>query len=847
MAGKKISELNEVTNPTDADEFVFVDKEGTGSDSGTGGKSAKITFANLKSAIGATNGQKGEPGEKGDKGDLGPQGSPGEGADSYWSTGSVADTIGYLGRVGIGTTEPAISTNGLHIQGPAHAMIQVEGLAGNSMIGFGPISDLTGSYAIKHDTLGDVNFLRIATVNAMNQGGGMTLTNNDLAVAGSISSSKSNDNDTLGESGIIVKSANPAITLLDTGSSTGVLLTAKSGGGFDIAHATEAEGKTSRFVISETGNVGIGTDSPHSDYSLHIKPSLNAILAEGDVTIARQGPTSQPDLVLRGIHENTSDFTSDYAKIACVNSSMTAGNPRPSCTFQIADKNKSTNTNEYGPTMYMRLGAVRNDDPNSRSTHDSLMQIQTSTPYIEGEKATRLRLTGEGKAYLGTLTKTATSSEFVSQLTLDDGDVGIGTGTNSIIDNLEVRADDPDHGVPGKFGITIRNLGPNPARLSLQNSEGNGYMDCNNERIRIINKSGSDENGRGIIIAKEGEVGIGTSIPQTNLDIVDATGKCSTRIWSIADAALGGTNMQGAWTEYGIKHGSGVDGEFYTPDDNPDYSFNIGVDAKATGSAGEIPKFKIGYSAQAWNAPADSDITIMTCQPNGNVGIGTANPGNKLHIAQGTLVGGSTNSNTSLTIEDAMNTGIQFLSEFQTQLRFGDADSDGAGSIIFEHTDNLLRLNTTGKISLEGGNVGIGTTNPGAKLDVAGGVNYNNRVIERIGGSTGGAGATAEYSIFTRGNDSCQGSGTIEVHAIWATPSISGMWVYKISGNLGLSLIYSNTDGWTQNVPNLFWDGNTLKIKQGSASVYYDVTVRLHNVHNYNWDPVWGDLPGISN
>ena len=36
------------------------------------------------------------------------------------------------------------------------------------------------------------------------------------------------------------------------------------------------------------GSLGIGTDSPHSDYSLHIKPSLNAILAEGDVTIARQ-------------------------------------------------------------------------------------------------------------------------------------------------------------------------------------------------------------------------------------------------------------------------------------------------------------------------------------------------------------------------------------------------------------------------------------------------------------------------------------------------------------------------------------------------------------------------------
>ena len=32
--GKKISELNEVSSVTDNDEFLFVDKEGSGADSG---------------------------------------------------------------------------------------------------------------------------------------------------------------------------------------------------------------------------------------------------------------------------------------------------------------------------------------------------------------------------------------------------------------------------------------------------------------------------------------------------------------------------------------------------------------------------------------------------------------------------------------------------------------------------------------------------------------------------------------------------------------------------------------------------------------------------------------------
>lgn len=134
----------------------------------------------------------------------------------------------------------------------------------------------------------------------------------------------------------------------------------------------------------------------------------------------------------------------------------------------------------------------------------------------------------------------------------------------------------------------------------------------------------------------------------------------------------------------------------------------------------------------------------------------------------------------------------------------------------------------------------------GQETAIKGGVKYNNRVIERVGGSTGGGGPTVTYSIFTRGNNSAQASGTIEVHAIYGTPSATGMWVYKISGNKTISLSYSDTTGWTQNTPSVYWDNNTLKITQGNTSVYYNVTVRLQNVHNYDWDPIWGDLPGLT-
>ena len=65
--GKKISELTEVSSVTDNDEFLFVDKEGSGSDSGVGGKTAKIKFSNLKASFGDI----GKQGDKGEKGQMG--------------------------------------------------------------------------------------------------------------------------------------------------------------------------------------------------------------------------------------------------------------------------------------------------------------------------------------------------------------------------------------------------------------------------------------------------------------------------------------------------------------------------------------------------------------------------------------------------------------------------------------------------------------------------------------------------------------------------------------------------------------------------------------------------------
>ena len=77
-----------------------------------------------------------------------------------------------------------------------------------------------------------------------------------------------------------------------------------------------------------------------------------------------------------------------------------------------------------------------------------------------------------------------------------------------------------------------------------------------------------------------------------------------------------------------------------------------------------------------------------------SVGIGATSPELKLHVRDGALASAPTpNSNCDVVIEGTDNTGIQFLSSNQTQLRFGDAASTAAGAIIYQHSDNQFKLN----------------------------------------------------------------------------------------------------------------------------------------------------------
>ena len=129
----------------------------------------------------------------------------------------------------------------------------------------------------------------------------------------------------------------------------------------------------------------------------------------------------------------------------------------------------------------------------------------------------------------------------------------------------------------------------------------------------------------------------------------------------------------------------------------------------------------------------------------GSLAVGLNSPSLKLHIQDGALPSAPTpNSNCDVVLEGTTNTGIQFLSGTQTQLRFGDADSTAAGSIIYKHTDDNFRLNfsNSGYLSIyDGGGENLRFT-PNNEIGIAG-ANYgtSGQVL-----TSGGPGAAVQWA-----------------------------------------------------------------------------------------------------
>ncbi len=420
-----------------------------------------------------------------------------------------------------------------------------------------------------------------------------------------------------------------------------------------------------RLTIDETGNVGIGTTSPARE--LHVKGNNGW----GEVRIEGQTFASG--------HGASLEFYSEGTALADI--------------YASTDKHLYFRTN--GGTERMRItsgGAVL---VNKTSSTGDIFQVQGSNN-VYASRFDGSTTVGQSYGLRVRAGTNASDKSFLIENTSGtdlmvvngDGNVGIGTGSPSYElhvqgsnnGNINTTVENTNTGTNAYATYRLKNNSINTAALFLNGSNNTGYSGANS-----LNMYQGGNHPLGFVTSNQtrmtvtggGNVGIGTTSPLQKLDVdgniqILDTNASDGDIFGYLNFHSTNGGSSGNHARIAARRDSAAAGQmlFYT---------------KTGGAASE--KMRITSA--------------------GNVGIGTDSPSEKLHVL------GNIKSN------------HVYAETYRSSRTDGDVYIQAASSSDFVSigteggNNNLLTV-------LGSGNVGIGTTSPGQKLDVSGNIAVRN-------------------------------------------------------------------------------------------------------------------------
>lgn len=363
-------------------------------------------------------------------------------------------------------------------------------------------------------------------------------------------------------------------------------------------------------------------------------------------------------------------------------------------------------------------------------------------------------------------------------LKLQPGDITTTDEWNSFIDDANERIQCIAENLSKKI-LTIDGAGPagniivanstrgqglhihvnkNSYITNRNNFVGNGFETNSNLLISTNNNiyfqtgEGPDTNhgSNRLAILQKGNVGIGTASPIDNVEI--------------HTSQYGGLSI---WNSFENKENKKDTGgynalRFFTTRKNESLLFHTGT--KGKGNKGwQLSALSDDFGVKTDHRKGDlrfhyyNDtkwITSLILKSNGNVGIGTEAPAEKLHV-NGSIRGNSTNGALKIeTTKGWVNIGPQNAdwSHFTTdrpKFYFNKEIRVNGGKIGSHNTQNLsLCVGGSSKmVIMSNGNVGIGTTAPKAKLDVVGDIKASKSIIGNVLSLSGGAGIRGSLSV----------------------------------------------------------------------------------------------------
>ena len=277
----------------------------------------------------------------------------------------------------------------------------------------------------------------------------------------------------------------------------------------------------------------------------------------------------------------------------------------------------------------------------------------------------------------------ALTFRYSSQNATFAGDVTVGALTSGATAQLVINHEGGSGAVAKFMSRTNR------AFIQVGDNDTNGYIVAEGDLLSIGRAASASSNN--ININASNNVGIGTTSPSTILDVRGA-------------GATSNPATSGSTVSTGTR-------------------FRIASSTTATA----VLDFGISTSGKTWLQSTDrADLSTeypLLLNPNGgNVGIGTTDPGYKLHVDDNTAYGGvliEGDNAPGLSIRDNSGTSlskiyVQSTASSQGNLRISSDDNNTATTPTIEFIiggSHKMRV-------LDNGNVGIGTTDPVRRLDV---------------------------------------------------------------------------------------------------------------------------------
>jgi len=425
-----------------------------------------------------------------------------------------------------------------------------------------------------------------------------------------------------------------------------------------------------RLRVDNTGNVGIGTDDPtrnlvvnkssgNAFISIRSQDTGSAGLLLGDQTADNRGQISYTNNI------DSMQFITAASEVMRINSdgNVGIGTTNPQVPLHVDGLNGAS---AAGKLSIIHLDGISDNGFNLASAVGEAgangATIGTIGLYYgtDGSNFNAgldfIRGSGQQDGYLNFKTSAEDNALFIANL----GNVGIGTDNPQT--KLQIKADSND---ADNYSLTLTN---NAVNYGMQF----GAYGASNKTFGASAIDYTIEIGGDLILNPTGNVGIGTNSPTESLTV----GSVATSNNYVRVNSANNTNA-------GIK--------FYS-----DQSIGKGY---ITGYRGNGNLFFI----QSDNAGTTADRFIIN--DTGNVGIGTDSPQAKLHAAGSgnqALIVQTTTANTNSAVQlwgnSTLGTALTYLSQTD------DFKINHAGS-------NVLNINTDG-------NVGIGTDNPLSNLHI---------------------------------------------------------------------------------------------------------------------------------